>query len=116
MSTTSDHRTRPSIDREWAESLEGLRMKVEERWWAGYSGTTLCPGRIAGIDFEPTNEKGKPTIAFFLLELDSERGTVYHMRYDALLRYADETDKNFHRFKLPPQLMADPEGEAVAAP
>jgi hypothetical protein len=36
----------PSVDKEWVESLIGLRMKVEECWWEGFSGTALCPGQI----------------------------------------------------------------------
>ena len=91
-------------------------MKVEERWWDGYSGTTLYPGRIAGVGFEPTEEKGNPTNTFFLLELDSKRGASYNMRHDALLRCVDEEDANFNTYKFPVQLMVDSEGEVVVAP
>ncbi|KAL7536120.1 hypothetical protein ACHAXR_006945 [Thalassiosira sp. AJA248-18] len=98
-----------SVDREWATSLNGLRMKVEDRWWDGYTGTTLHPGKILDVDF--TNDNAK----FFVLQLDDDEFT-YEMRCDAVLKYADEDDANFHKYHLPEGLLEDPEGEEVVAP
>ena len=72
-----------AIDREWAESLVGLRLKVPEHWWDGFSGNTESEGRIAEVDFEDAAER------FFMLELDEEEGCHYSMRHDAVLHYAD---------------------------
>ncbi|KAL7527968.1 hypothetical protein ACHAXR_007787 [Thalassiosira sp. AJA248-18] len=53
----------------------------------------------------------------FLLQLDDDEYT-YQMRYDAVLKYADEEDANFNKFRLPEGLLEleDPEGEEVVAP
>ena len=85
-----------SVDRDWAASLVGLRMLVESRWWDGYDDGELNPGRIAAVDFNDANGR------FFMLEIDSEPGAHYPMRYDAVLHYADETHKReiFHIFVL----------------
>eukprot|EP00956_Cyclotella_meneghiniana_P024576 scaffold49508_cov47-Cyclotella_meneghiniana.AAC.9 len=97
----------PSIDREWAESLVGLRMIVESSWWDGYDDSELNPGVISAIDF--SDKAGR----FFQLELDDEPGAHYPMRYDAVLKYADETHSNFHSFHLPIGILPDPEDETV---
>jgi hypothetical protein len=98
-----------TVDREWATSLKGLCMKVEDRWWDGYTGSMLYPGQIIDVDF--TNDNGK----FFILQLDNDEYT-YEMRYDAVLKYANEEDANFSRYHLPEGLLEDPEGEEVVAP
>ncbi|KAL7523294.1 hypothetical protein ACHAXR_000112, partial [Thalassiosira sp. AJA248-18] len=41
---------------------------------------------------------------------------TYEMRYDAVLKYADEEDANFYKYHLPEGLLEDPEGEEVVAP
>eukprot|EP00956_Cyclotella_meneghiniana_P001712 scaffold1870_cov73-Cyclotella_meneghiniana.AAC.3 len=74
-----------SVDREWAESLVGLRMLVESRWWDGYDDGELNPGTIADVDFDDS----------------------------AVLKYADETHRSYHTYKLPIGLLADPEDEEV---
>ena len=96
-----------SVDREWAESLVGLRMLVESRWWDGYDDGELNPGTISAVDFDDSAGR------FFLLELDDEPGAHYPMRYDAVLKYADETHRSYHTYKLPIGLLADPEDEEV---
>ena len=63
-----------SVDREWAESLVGLRMLVESRWWDGYDDGGLNPGTISAVDFDDSAGR------FFLLELDDEPGAHYPMR------------------------------------
>ena len=76
-----------AIDEDWALSLVGLPMKVEGRWWPGkHDGSTMHHGKIAAINFNPTDEKGKRTTAFFQLQLDQEDWT-YGMLYDAVLQY-----------------------------
>ena len=91
-----------SVDREWAESMVGLRMLVESRWWDGYDDGGLNPGTISAVDFDDSAGR------FLLLELDDEPGAHYHMRYDAVLKYADETHRSYHTYKLPIGLLADP--------
>jgi len=98
----------PSVDKEWAKSLIGLRMKVEDCWWDGCNGSTLYPGRIAAVDFNDVAGR------FFLLHLDEdEEDIMYHMRYDAVVYYADAQDQNYHKFKLPDGLLEDPEDEEI---
>ena len=81
-----------SVSREWAESLIGLRMKVEGSWWDGWGDDGLWPGTIVDIDFD--DEAGR--IFLFQCDGDTER---YHMRYDAVLHYADEEHSNFNKFR-----------------
>eukprot|EP00956_Cyclotella_meneghiniana_P033551 scaffold96912_cov61-Cyclotella_meneghiniana.AAC.2 len=95
-----------SVDQEWATSLIGLRMQVEERWWPEYSGSDLCPGQIIDVKFDDDQER------YWLLQLDGEDWT-YPMRYDAVVRYADEEDRNFHKFQLPDGILEDPSDERV---
>jgi len=37
----------------------------------------------------------------FMLELNNLSGTFHHMRFDAVLCYADKQQGNFHAFNLP---------------
>ena len=97
----------PSVDREWARTLVGLRMLVESSWWPSYDDSELNPGRIVDVNFDD------PAGRFFLLELDDELGANYRMRYDAVLKYADESQRNFHTFHLPMALLPDPEDETI---
>ena len=83
-----------TVDKEWAKSLIGLRMKVKESWCDDFSGKDLCPGEIVDVDFD--DELGH----FFILQLDGDEYR-YHMRYDAVLLYSDKEDANFHTFHLP---------------
>ena len=53
----------------------------------------------------------------FMLELDDSSGTFHHMRYDAVLHYADKQQDNFHAFNLPSSPPCDPSHEeAVCFP
>ena len=44
----------------------------------------------------------------FQLELDKERGVFYAMRYDAVVRFADETHRSFSSYRLPAHALRDP--------
>ena len=96
-----------AIDREWAASLRGLRMNVPDDWWPGFTSNNLNGGVIARVDLDiATNNH-------FQLELDNEPGSFYAMRYDAVVRYADETHRSFSSFRLPAHALSDPANEAV---
>eukprot|EP00956_Cyclotella_meneghiniana_P043310 scaffold263758_cov139-Cyclotella_meneghiniana.AAC.1 len=82
-------------------------MLVESSWWDGYDDSELNPGTISSVKFN--DNAGR----FFLLELDDEPGAHYPMRYDAVLKYADETHRSFHTFHLPFGLLPDPNDECV---
>jgi hypothetical protein len=83
-------------------------MKAEDCWWDGCNGSTLYPGRIAAVDFNDVAGR------FFLLHLDEdEEDIMYHMRYDAVVYYADAQDQNYHKFKISDCLLEDPEDEEI---
>ena len=106
MPTVSTSQPIP-IDTEWAESLVGLRVKVPDCWWVNCDGKKLYAGVIAAVDFT------QPRQTFFQLELDSELGAYYPMRYDSVFSFADEKQEDFKRFRLPRYALANPEGEEV---
>ena len=91
---------------EWAESLVGLPMAVPEYWWAGYSSSKLCLGKIASID--TTTRK----LNIFVLVLKDELGKRYGIRYDAVRLY-DNENKDTASFQLPPHPPADPAQERL---
>ena len=71
-------------------------------WWPGFSGSTLNAGVIARVDLDiDTNNH-------FQLELDKERGVFYAMRYDAVVRFADETHHSFSSYRLPAHALHNP--------
>jgi hypothetical protein len=98
--------TAATIDREWARSLIGLRLKVEACWWPEFSGHELYPGVIEDFDFDAPNDR------FFIFRIDGDEWT-YNMRYDAVVHYADEEHPSFHTFRLPDGYMQDPTTEEV---
>ena len=73
-----------------------------------YDDRELNPSTISAVDF--ADSAGR----FFLLELGDEPGAHYHMRYDAVLKYADETRHTFHTYKLPIGLPADPAADEAS--
>ena len=97
-------RCKPMVmDQEWALSLVGLRLKVPEQWWPGYSGNTLYAGQIAAVNFSDNAKR------YFVFELDNEEnGESYPMRYDAVLLYADKEHPSRKRFNLPEKPPTDP--------
>jgi hypothetical protein len=98
--------TAATIDREWARSLIGLRLKVEACWWPEFSGHELYPGVIEDVDFDDPNDR------FFIFRIDGDEWT-YNMRYDAVIHYADEDHPSYHTFRLPDGYMQDPTTEEV---
>ena len=95
------------IDTEWAESLVGLRVKVPDSWWVNFDGGELNVGVIAAVDFT------QPRQTYFQLEIDSELGAYYPMRYDSVFSFVDIEQEDFKRFRLPRYALANPEGEQV---
>jgi hypothetical protein len=63
------------IDVEWAESLLGIRLKVPDHWWRGYSTRGLNSGKITS--FDASQQK-------WMLVIDSEPDGEYPMAYDAI--------------------------------
>jgi hypothetical protein len=102
-----DQSTTFHIDREWAESLKCLRMNVLDDLWDGFTSHKLNGGVIARVDFGIDGNK------YFQHELDGEHGAFYPMRYDAVVRYADETHRAFSSFRLPAHAVSDPAQEVV---
>ena len=92
------NRTMPSnvlvLDNEWATSLVGLPMNVPNSWWprsswAGQPGTFKNRGIIKRYNPTRKNEK------YFMLELLSELGAEYPMRYNGVIEYADDKHSAF---------------------
>jgi hypothetical protein len=70
-------------------------------------------GKIARLDVDDDISASN----IFMLELDDSSGTFHRMRYDAVLRYADKQQDNFHAFNLPSSPPCDPSHEeAVCFP
>jgi hypothetical protein len=70
-------------------------------------------GKIARLDVDDDISASD----IFMLELDDSSGTFHRMRYDAVLRYADKQQDNFHAFNLPSSPTCDPSHEeAVCFP
>ena len=103
-----------AIDREWAASLVGLRMRVAAGFVPGRMGEEeYIAGKIARLDVDDDISASN----IFMLELDDSSGTFHHMQYDAMLCYADEQQDNFHAFNLPSSPPCDPSHEeAVCFP
>jgi hypothetical protein len=82
-------------------------MNVPDDWWPGFTSNNLNGGVMARVDLDiATNNH-------FQLELDNEPGSFYAMRYDAVVRYADETHRSFSSFRLPAHALSDPANDAV---
>ena len=88
----------------------GLRVKVPDCWWVNCDGKKLYPGVIAAVDFT------QPRQTFFQLELDSELGAYYPMRYDSVFSFVDIEQENFNDFCLPRYVLANPEDKQVRIP
>jgi len=84
-------------DKEWAESLIGLRVKVPEYWWVALRGRKLHDGKIAS--FDESNQK-------WMFVCDSDPKEPYAMAYPGILEYADQTASTYPDFD--PYLTAEP--------
>jgi hypothetical protein len=103
-----------AIDREWVASPVGLRMRVAAGFVLGRMGEEeYIAGKIARLNVDDDISASD----IFMLELDDSSGTFHHMRYDAVLHYADKQQDNFHAFNLPSSPPCDPSHEeAVCFP
>ena len=81
------------IDKEWAESIIGLRLKVPDHWWNNCSSRELHDGKI--VSFDEAKQKWN-------LVCDSEPEEVpYLMAYEAVYKYVDVSASTFGRYVLP---------------
>ena len=78
------------IDLEWASSLEGLRVKVPNRWWYGYTDGRLNDGRIG--EFHASTE-------LWDLILDDSSWGIFGINYEALYQYADESASTYEDYR-----------------
>jgi hypothetical protein len=82
-------------------------MKVPDIWWLAFSGQTLNLGVIALVDLNINTNN------HFKLKLDKEQGVYYAMRYDAVIRFANETHHFFSLFCLSAYALRDPADNVV---
>ena len=82
------------IDEEWAATLVGLRMKVRGSFW---NGCTVEEKKTfyGGIIKQYNHDKRRWYIQFDNGDEDQ------YMRYDAVLKFADEGAETFHDYRLP---------------
>ena len=108
--------TNANVDKEWATSLVGLRMKVPGSWWdnSDSSGHQLHAGKIHSIDFQKSQNRNQ---TYWQLQLDNvDEPDLYPMRYDTVLKYADECSPSYSSFRLPAQLVPNPVNETATIP
>ena len=89
-----------TIDPNWGESLEGLRIAVPFSWWPSYSGTELSLGKITKFDAAASPP--------FLLKVDDEPGNTYVVQYNAVLAYTEGEHPTFGSFHLPDTMPEEP--------
>ena len=94
------------IDKEWASELVGLRMKVLGSFWNGLSAQERRTF-YGGIIKEYNHDKRR-----WLIQFDNGDEDQY-MRYDAVLRFADEGADTFHDYKLPAIPIPPPDDEVM---
>ena len=83
------------IDEEWAATLVGLRMKVRGSFWNNCS-TQEKKTFYGGIIKEYNHDKRR-----WLVQFDNNDDEDQFMRYDAVLKFADEGAETFHDYRLP---------------
>jgi hypothetical protein len=72
----------PRIDSCWAESLLGLRVRIPDHRWIGYTGSYLHVGKLTAFDV--VNQK-------WLIELDDQDDDdEYLIAYDAVCEYSNK--------------------------
>ena len=104
--------TNANVDKEWATTLVGLRMKVPGSWWdnTDSSGNHLHPGKIHSINFAQIENQN-----YWQLQLDDvDEPELYPMRYDAVVAYADESCPSYSSFRLPVELVPNPVNERAS--
>jgi hypothetical protein len=85
--------TAKPIDKEWAESLIGLCLKVPDNWWVGYSTFQLNDGRIHSFD--------EAWQKWNLLLDTQDDNELYLVNYDAVCEYANKESSTFDEYQLP---------------
>ena len=82
-----------NVDTKWAETMIGLRLSIPNHWWEGWTGNTLNPGRIEEYDADLARWKFKLDDVSYPEPID--------LRWDAVVKYADETHPMFENYQLP---------------
>jgi hypothetical protein len=79
---------RTKINKEWANSLVGLPVKIPDNWWVGYTGTYLHDGKL--IAFDVVNQK-------WCVDFDDQDGDddQYLIAYDAVCEYSNKHHSTF---------------------
>ena len=90
------------IDKEWAAKLVGLHMFVRGSFWNG------CTEEEKGSFYRGKIKEYNHGLRRWLIEFDND-DEDQHMRYDAVLRYADADAGTFHNFKLPANPIPPPQ-------
>ena len=96
------------IDEEWAATLVGLRMKVRGSFWNNCS-TQEKKTFYGGIIKEYNHDKRR-----WLIQFDNGDDEDSYMRYDAVLKFADEGAETFHDYRLPAVPITPPGEEEQA--
>lgn len=97
------------IDKEWAESLIGLRLKVPGSWWKDEADKRrLFPCVVQQVDFEQDRRR------YFQIKVLEEGDTLYPMRYDAVAGYADLDHDSTGSFQLPVEEVLDQRNARVS--
>ena len=92
---------------EWRNTLVGLQMSVPQHWWLGMSGNNLHQGSIDSF-LEDQN--------LWLLKMDDiNEQELYHIRWDAVLKYVDVEAGTFAAYRLPAVPVPLPADEAEIA-
>ena len=95
------------IEEEWATELVGLRMKVRGSFWNGWTEEEKKTFYGGIIIKEYNHDKRR-----WLIQFDNDDEDQY-MRYDAVLRFADNNAETFHDFKLPAIPIPPPQDEVI---
>jgi hypothetical protein len=93
----------PRIDSCWAESLLGLRVRIPDHNWIGYTGSYLYDGKLTAFDV--VNQK-------WLIELDDQDDDdEYRIAYDDVCEYSNKQHSTFNRYQLPYKVVLEGDDE-----
>jgi len=82
------------VDIEWAKSFIGMRLKVTDSYWNNCYGRHKHDAKI--LDYIEKK-------ALWCVELDDKTEELVHMRWDAIVKFADRGASNFNDYPpLPP--------------